>query len=200
VDDNADHVLLTRQLLSQSRDPRILLETTGDASVAISRILTEPFDAILLDYRLPGRSGLEVLREVNRTGRKPVIILTGQGAERTADEFFPAGAYDYLLKTMDRGFGETLRLTIRELLTRRNLEKQIEHEKRRSEAILESLSQMVCTLDLDLKVRGANEAFRALLHRLRNPESPPAPMIDGLSGPGDSTRFCARSTCAGCAP
>ncbi len=79
-----------------------------------------------------------------------MIILTGQGDEKTAVEFFHAGAYDYLLKTMDRGFGETLRLTIRELLMRRRLEREIEHEKRRSETILESLNQMVCTLDLDL--------------------------------------------------
>jgi PAS domain S-box-containing protein len=185
VDDNADHVLLTRRLLSQSRNPKFKIESTGDPDVAISRILKEPFDAILLDFRLPGRNGLDVLREVNKTGRKPIIILTGQGDERTAVDFFHAGAYDYLLKTMDRGFGETLRLTIRELLTRRKLEEVIEHEKLRGDAIIESLTQMVCTLDLDLNVRGSNAAFRALLHRFQHPESPDEWPEDptGLSAP-----------------
>ena len=185
VDDNDDHVLLTRQLLSQSRDPKIRLESTGDPEVATSRILSERFDAILLDYRLPGRNGLDVLREINRTGRKPVIILTGQGDEKTAVDFFHAGAYDYLLKTMDRGFGETLRLTIRELLTRRKLETEIEHEKRRSETILESLIQMVCTLDLDLRIQSSNAAFRAFLHHFRFPDSDAAEPEDpaGLAGP-----------------
>lgn len=185
VDDNDDHVRLIAQLLRASRDPRILLETSGDPESAVRRIDEGVFDAILLDYCLPGRNGLEVLREVNRERRRPVIILTGQGDEKTVVEFFHAGAYDYLLKTMDRGFGETLRRTIREVIRRVALEQQVERARLRSEAVLESLTQMVCCLDLDLQVRESNSSFRRFVQSFTGGLRPGATAPDpvGLSVP-----------------
>ena len=60
---------------------------------------TEPFDAVILDLMLPGRSGLEVLRELRVRGfTKPVLILTARDAVEDRVAGLDAGADDYLVK------------------------------------------------------------------------------------------------------
>jgi DNA-binding response OmpR family regulator len=60
---------------------------------------SEPYDLVLLDLGLPGRSGLEVLTNWRRRGhRVPVIVLTARGSWQEKVEGFKAGADDYLGK------------------------------------------------------------------------------------------------------
>ncbi len=60
---------------------------------------TEPFDAVVLDLMLPGRNGLEVLRDLRSKGfRKPVLILTARDAVEDRVTGLDAGADDYLVK------------------------------------------------------------------------------------------------------
>ena len=59
----------------------------------------EPYDAVVLDIGLPGRTGLEVLRDWRGAGLDvPVIVLTGRDAWHEKVEGFKAGADDYLAK------------------------------------------------------------------------------------------------------
>ncbi|BAZ94940.1 DNA-binding response regulator [Thiohalobacter sp. COW1] len=61
--------------------------------------LEEPYDAVILDLGLPGRSGLEVLGRWRREGLDtPVLILTARDAWHEKVEGFQAGADDYLGK------------------------------------------------------------------------------------------------------
>ena len=56
-------------------------------------------DVVLLDLRLPGTSGLEVLREIKR--RRPetlVIVMTGFATVQSAVQAMKLGAYDYVTK------------------------------------------------------------------------------------------------------
>ena len=66
------------------------------------RLDTEQFTILLLDYRLPDGTGLEVLQEIKKRGIAiPVIMITGQGGERIAVEAIQLGAADYLQKSGD---------------------------------------------------------------------------------------------------
>jgi DNA-binding response OmpR family regulator len=57
------------------------------------------YDAILLDVRLPGMSGLEVCRELRQRGiESPVLVLTARGLTEQKVEGLDAGADDYLTK------------------------------------------------------------------------------------------------------
>ena len=59
----------------------------------------DTFDAIVLDLMLPGRSGLEVLRDLRSKGfKKPVLILTARDAVEDRVTGLDAGADDYLVK------------------------------------------------------------------------------------------------------
>lgn len=69
----------------------------GETGLAMA--LQQPYDLLLLDLVLPGRDGLEILRQV-RTVRptQPVIILTARGAESDRVTGLRLGADDYVIK------------------------------------------------------------------------------------------------------
>ncbi|HWU38196.1 MAG TPA: response regulator, partial [Candidatus Acidoferrum sp.] len=59
-------------------------------------------DLVLLDVRLPGRDGLDVLREIRkRCPDLPVIMMTAYGTLQVAVEAMKLGAYDYIGKPFD---------------------------------------------------------------------------------------------------
>lgn len=59
----------------------------------------EPYDVILLDVKMPGIGGLEVLPRLKAKQPEAVIILlTGHGSKDSVEEGMSLGAYDYLLK------------------------------------------------------------------------------------------------------
>lgn len=60
---------------------------------------TEPFDAVILDVMLPGRSGLEILTAMRHRGIKtPVLVLTARDAIEDRVLGLDTGADDYLVK------------------------------------------------------------------------------------------------------
>ena len=70
---------------------------TGEEGLA--HALTRQFDAILLDIMLPGKSGLEVLREIRDNGiMTPTIALTALGSVEERVDGLKAGADDYVVK------------------------------------------------------------------------------------------------------
>ncbi|WP_306520008.1 response regulator transcription factor [Gemmatimonas sp.] len=59
----------------------------------------QPYDLVILDMRLPGRNGLDVLRALRAKGfERPVLVLTAQDAVDAKVETLRAGADDYVTK------------------------------------------------------------------------------------------------------
>ena len=70
-----------------------------DAEAAIKTARESEFDVALLDIMMPGRSGLEVLRELRQQEQPPeVLMMTGHATVETALQAMKLGAYDYLTK------------------------------------------------------------------------------------------------------
>ncbi len=64
-----------------------------------SMALSQPYDLVVLDMRLPGKHGLDVLRSLRSRGfDRPVLVLTAQDAVDAKVETLRAGADDYLTK------------------------------------------------------------------------------------------------------
>jgi two-component system KDP operon response regulator KdpE len=70
--------------------------TTGEA--ALTQAAVHPPDAVILDLVLPGKSGVEVCRELRDWMQAPVLILSAVGEEREKVAALDAGADDYVTK------------------------------------------------------------------------------------------------------
>ncbi len=70
---------------------------SGEKAMALGTDV--PYDAILVDVRLPGLSGVEVCRELRQQGvEAPILMLTARGLVEQRVEGLDAGADDYLTK------------------------------------------------------------------------------------------------------
>jgi DNA-binding response OmpR family regulator len=90
---------LTQGLQSAGYD--VEAAATGVDGARLSR--SERFDAVVLDWMLPGKDGLDVLRELRSTDLStPVLILTARDAIDDRVTGLDAGADDYLVKPPTR--------------------------------------------------------------------------------------------------
>ncbi len=75
------------------------VDLVADGIEGEERALREPYDLVILDMRLPGRSGLDVLRNLRARGfERPVLVLTAQDAVDAKVTTLRAGADDYVTK------------------------------------------------------------------------------------------------------
>jgi DNA-binding response OmpR family regulator len=103
---------LQRGLQEEGYD--VVAAPTGED--AYYQATTQPLDAIVLDLMLPGRSGLEVLKDLRAHGfTKPVLVLTARDAVEDRVRGLDTGADDYLVKPF--AFAELL-ARLRALLRR----------------------------------------------------------------------------------
>ncbi len=69
---------------------------------ALKKMAEKSFDVVVLDLKLPGMSGTEVLARINQDyPRIPVLMITGHGSLGEGVETKPLGAYDYLSKPIE---------------------------------------------------------------------------------------------------
>ncbi|MHB8789212.1 MAG: response regulator [Desulfobulbaceae bacterium] len=99
VDDEETYV----QTLSERLKMRDLKnDTVYDGSQAIEFVDENEPDVMVLDLKMPGIDGMEVLRQVKKKYPNiQVIILTGHGTDRDEDESRRLGVYDFLKKPVD---------------------------------------------------------------------------------------------------
>jgi two-component system NtrC family response regulator len=78
------------------------VDTAGSGTDALTTLRKQPFDLCLVDYRMSGMNGLELLKQVKtQTPEATVVIITAYGSINSAVEAMKLGAYDYLTKPID---------------------------------------------------------------------------------------------------
>lgn len=94
-DDRETRQLVERWLLEEG----YLVDSVGRCSAATTALRSVPYDAVILDLRLPDGSGLNLCREWRQTGiRTPILILTARTDVASRVEGLDCGADDYLGK------------------------------------------------------------------------------------------------------
>jgi diguanylate cyclase (GGDEF)-like protein len=100
VDDDESTAILVRSLLGKLKPSRYVLEWRGTASDGLAALLSERWDACLLDYHIGDETGFDVLRTALQNNVTTPIIMFTSGAGTDVDlASVRAGAADYLLKT-----------------------------------------------------------------------------------------------------
>jgi DNA-binding response OmpR family regulator len=97
AEDEESFLKAVTSVLEATRRFTIFSCETGDE--AIEALSKSRYDIIILDYKMPGKTGLNVLQWLNEQKiNTPVIMLTGAGSENIAVEAMKLGAYDYVRK------------------------------------------------------------------------------------------------------
>jgi signal transduction histidine kinase len=146
IDDDAGDRMQIRRALAKSGLAHELVEA-ADMDEALAACGSRSFDAVVVDYHMPGLNGLGGIARLRETRPLlPVIMSTGQGCEQVAAEAIKLGALDYLPKA-----------DINEQTIRRAIESAVERA---------SLNRKVA------EQQDALENFaRILVHDLKNPIS-----------------------------
>ena len=167
-DDDVDRMAVRRALKASGLEASVT--EAEDAGSALNRLSKEHFDCTLLDYRMPGSDGLDVVRQAREKGiLVPFIMLTGFGDEQTAVELMKAGAADYIPKSLLTP--ERLALSLRGVLRIHQAEieaSRAEGDLRRYASQLQAVAQAAIeinsTLAVDAMLQSTTENARRILN------------------------------------
>lgn len=143
----------------------------ADGQSALDALAREPFSIVLLDLKMPGMDGLEVLRRISQLYPDIlVIVITGYATAEAATEAMKLGAYDFVSKPFQPG---RLRVTVGRAIERKSLIEEAKRseeerlrtlvdlgeEKSRTRTIIQAMPNGVAVTDRDGRVVLMNPAF-----------------------------------------
>lgn len=160
VEDNKHDSRILRRALTRSHlNCKITWVMRGEE--AVEQIKHHSFDVALIDFNLPGWTGMQTFEQMQARGISfPIIFVTGAGSEQTAVEALKLGAQDYLVKDPERTYLDLLPVVLGKVLT------QWEDKQARLEA-----EASIRLYAADLEARNAElDAFaRTVAHDLKGP-------------------------------
>src|SRR5271165_4131693 len=107
------------------------VDTASDGEDGLSRLAERPYDLVLLDFAMPERNGIEVLREIReRDSDLAVIMITAYGTVENAVTAMQAGATNFIQKPWDN---EKLLADVRTAVGQRRAEEEVVQLKRSEE-------------------------------------------------------------------
>ncbi len=107
VDDDNGHRLMLEALLGKWG---YRVQSAANGVQAVEKVREGPFDAVLMDIRMPDMDGITALKGIKSYNPAvPVVLMTAYSAVESAVEALKSGAYDYLIKPLDF---DVLKLTL----------------------------------------------------------------------------------------
>ncbi len=153
----------------------VQIQTAAEASSALSLLQEQEYDAIVSDIKMPGMDGLQLLARITEWHPDtPVLLITGHGEHDLAIQAIRGGAYDYILKPIDR---DDFVASLQRALHTRQLRRQIEVQQRALEWYALSLEQQVEQRTRELATTNATKD--ALLHMVAHELASPLTSLKG---------------------
>ena len=158
IDDEPDFAEMAGTYLERAEDA-ISVRVRTDPEQAVADVETNAFDAVLADFRMPGRDGLDLLGDVRELDPSiPFFLLTAHGSEALASKAISAGATDYFIKDTGTDQYPDIAAQIRRTVERHRSERTTADPV--FGAVFESLRNGLLVVDADLEIRRANEWVR----------------------------------------
>ena len=171
VEDHAESRRVLQRLIERRGHEVVALASAEEAEVELTK---EFFPFLILDWMLPGKSGVELCREL-RSGPKGeeffILLVTARDEPQDLEQALEAGANDYLTKPIDAA-----RLNVRMSVAERRIRALIERNQARAELqqtvrkmtdILDKTSDGFFAVDRDWKFTFVNPQAERLLGRRR---------------------------------
>ena len=158
VDDDDGIRSLVKKYLNENK---FLVTTAENAENASEKIKIIKFDLIVLDIMMPGKSGLEFLKENKKKIDTPVILLTARGESGDRIRGFESGADDYLPKPFEP---KELILRIKSILNRTKI-KRVKHLAEFENIKIDLNKQLIFKNNSEFKI---NNTEKKILERMIN--------------------------------
>ena len=158
VDDDEGIRFLVKKYLNEKN---YLVTTAENAENAAEKIKIIKFDLIVLDIMMPGKSGLDFLKENKKNIKTPIILLTARGEPGERIEGLEMGADDYLPKPFEP---KELDLRIRNIIDKtkeKDLKKLIKFENVK----IDLNKQIIFHADSEFKI---NKTEKIILEKMIN--------------------------------
>ena len=163
VDDDPAFSKVAKQCLETQGEFEV--DTASSVNEASEKLKKEDYDAIVCDYQMPGRDGLEFLKELREKGNTvPFIVFTGKGREEVAIKALNLGADQYVDKHGDPEIVYCeLAHAIRQATDRKSRDLELFKKEARFQAVLESSPDAITVSDLSGNVIQFNKATLDML-------------------------------------
>jgi PAS domain S-box-containing protein len=161
IDDSEDDRLLYQRCLKRSEGARYAVSETANGDDGLARIDEQKFACVLLDYSLPGRNGVEILKRIRaKYPFVPVVMLTGLGNEKVAVAAMQEGAQNYISKAAIDS--QTLAHVIQIAIQQCDNIKLLKENAERYRAIVDTAVDAIIVADRFGKVQSINRAAETI--------------------------------------
>ncbi len=182
VDDERGILETTKQILEI--EEQFQVESANSVDEALEKIEEKHFDAIISDYEMPKKNGLDLLRELRESDSNiPYILFTGKGREEVAIKALNLGA-DYYLNKNGKPvtiFGELSHI-LKKVVKQSRTEIKLDLERKRLQTVTKNMSAGLAVISKDYRILWANDVLKqifgdiytgkncyALINKLENP-------------------------------
>jgi PAS domain S-box-containing protein len=159
VDDEVEFLDLVSFFLKREGDFEV--DTTTTAESALEKMQSENYDAVVVDYSLPGMDGIELLKILRAKGLQiPFVLFTGKGKEETAVQALNCGADFYLQKgaSTQLQFTELANMLRKSVQSNRSDAAAREGERFLS-SVFSSIQDGISVIDKDLNILRVNQTM-----------------------------------------
>jgi putative two-component system response regulator len=163
-----------RESLRMILKPIYDVHAVDNGQDALDFLCRENVDLVTLDLRMPGLSGIDVLREIKKMRHDTeVVVITGYGTMNTAVEAFRLGAVDFIFKPFN--VAEIISI-VKKSVERRNFNLAIKNLLQRFQALRhletagegEALASLNASLDLSPEAQELNREIQESIQQLEN--------------------------------
>lgn len=181
IEDDRTFSKILEAFLSKQQYAVTATHTGRDGVEALNK---KKYQLVLLDYRLPDSTGMDILKQIRDSGNQvPIIIMTSFSDVRTAVKAIKAGAFEYITKPINP---DELSLLIREALDEQRkptpVEETFVHGESEHSVKLQKLIDVVAPSDLSVIVEGESgtgkEYVARSIHKLSKRNEKPFIAVD----------------------
>ncbi|MFO0746153.1 MAG: response regulator [Myxococcota bacterium] len=176
VEDEAEHQLLVRKALTREGSGFELVQFARDSEEALRFANQMSFDVMLVDNRIPGTRGLDLLTALREVGSEaPFVLMTSAGSEDLVVEAWRQKVAEYVIK--DSGFWRDLPQVLRRVVA-------ADRARRREQDLVARLERTNARLDqLRTETDERSSKLEALLGEARAAFGELAPTVADKHGP-----------------
>jgi signal transduction histidine kinase len=145
------------------------VDVANDGNTGLELCTQKPYDVVIVEYKIPGVDGLEIIRRLSMMGPVPAtVMLTAYGSEAVAVEAMKLGASDYLIKDPGGRHLDIFPAVVQRIRQQRLLIEAKQLVEDSQQAIIRGLRAVVSVADRLIACQSMDDLFRRTVELARD--------------------------------